>query len=333
MLSPDDTTRTTEAMRQLPRTFDHRSALSERRQNILQQKQSEKETETLPAVKNEVAEQGTAGAKVAWRQVTQLREENRRIRHELDAMHGEMQRLLKEYTAMQGDFEREVTVIHSGHSHELEQYHGHLQEVTNERNHLQEAYRTMERRYQELYSNFTATVQEECEKHLSVAAQTLVLEPDAAPIELQDAMRTIKLRATQIEQKQLVEARYLTGEAQRITTQLEQEHSEVEAERQKLLGMQDTVREQAELRYSMVQSHLRARWTIAFTLVTLSVLVLLVVLQYSFLTLFHVHLILAITVSLLAPILICIVCALLFSRPFSTLKQYYEAAPHKRKTK
>lgn len=332
MLSPEDTTRTTDSIRS-PRPFDHRSAFSEKRQNILQQKQSEKETEALPAVKGDISEQGTPSAKVAWRQVTQLREENRRMRYELDEARGEMQRLLMEHTALQGEFESEVTVIHSGQLQELEQYQGHLQEVMNERNHLQEAYRTMERRYQELYSNFTASVQEESQKKFTVAAQTLVLTPDEVPTELQDAVKTIKLHAIQVEEKQLVEARYLTGEVQRITAQLAEEHSQVEEERQTLLRMQNTTREQAELRYKMVQSHLRSRWTIAFILVTLGALVLLVVLQYVFLLLFHVRLVLAISVSLLAPIVVCIVFAFVFSRPLSTLRHYYRAAPHKKRVK
>ncbi len=334
MLSPDDTTKITDAVGQSPRTFDHRSALSERRQNILQQKQIEKETDALPAVKPENAEHATPHTKVAWRQVVQLREENRHLRHQLDEARGEMQRLLGAYTALQTEFEREISVIHSGQLQELEHYHSHLQEVTNERNRLQESYKQMEHRYQELYANFQATVDEEAEKKLSDAAQTLILSPDKVTTVLPGAaMKTIEFHVNQVKTKQLVEAQYLTGEVQRITAHLEQEQSQVEEERQKLLRMQNSVREQAELRHKTLQSHLRARWAVALAFVTLGALVALVVMQYLFLFLFHVHFVLAITISLIAPIVICVLAALALSAPLSAIRHHYTSAPHKKKVK
>ncbi len=334
MLSPDDTTRTTEAMGQVPRTFDRRSAFSERRQNILQQKQAEKETDAIPAVKAEPLENMSNHGKVIWRQVIQLREENRRLRHELDEVRGEMQRLLVEYTAIQSEFEREVTVIHSGQLQELEHYQGHLQEAINERNHLQEAYKQLEHRYQELYANFHTSVQEEYERKLSEAAQTLVISPDQASTVLHDdAMKTIELHVNQIKTKQLVEARYLTDEVQRITVHLEQEQSQVEEERQTLLRMQNSAREQAELRHKTIQSYLRTRWTAALAFVTTGALVVLVVLQYLFLFLFHVHFVWAITLSLVAPILVCVIGVIVFSAPFSAIRHHYTSAPHKKKAK
>jgi len=334
MLSPDDTTQTTGAIGQVSRTFNHRSAFSERRQNILQQKHIEKETDALPAVKAESLEHTPTHIKVAWRQVIVLREENRRLRHEIDEVRGEMQRLLIEYTSIQAEFEREVTAIHSGQLHELDHYQTHLLEVTSERNRLQEAHKQLGRRYQELYANFQTSVQEECEKKLSEAAQTLTLSPDQASAVLHDdAMKTIEFHVNQVKTKQLVEARYLTGEVQRITTHLEQEQSQVEEERQKLLRMQNSVREQAELRHTTVQSHLRARWTVALAFVTLGALVMLVVLQYLFLFLFQVHFVWAITISLVAPILVCVIAAIVFSTPLSAIQHHYTSAPHKKKVK
>ncbi len=330
MLSPDDTTHTTGAMNQVPRTFDHRNAFSERRQNILQQKQSERETEALPTVKKEASEQGTPSAKGAWRQVIHLRAENTRMRHELEEMRSKMQRLLAEYTTMQEKFEREVTVIHSGQSHELEQVQRHLQDVINERNRFQESYRKMEHRYQELYSNFQVAVEEESEKMLSEAAQTLVLSPENAPAVLRGAMKTIELQTRQGEAQHLVEAHYLKDEVRRITTHLEQEQSQLEEERQTLLRMQNSVREQAELRQKTLQAHLRSRWVAALAFVTTSVLVLLVVLQYLFLFLFRVHISTTISLSLLAPIVVCVIVAAVFSRPFSTMRHLYRSAPHKK---
>lgn len=334
MLSSDDTTKTTDAVGQSPRTFDHRSALSERRQNILQQKQIEKETDALPVVKAETSEHIAPHTKVAWRQVVQLREENRHLRHQLDETRSEMQRLLVAYTALQAEFEREVDAIHNGQLQELEHYQGHLQEVTNERNRLQESYKQMEHRYQELYANFQATVDEEADKKLSDMAQTLVLSPDKVTTVLpNDAMKTIEFHVNQLKTKQLIEARYLTGEVQRITVHLEQEQSQVEEERQTLLRMQNSVREQAELRHKTLQAHLRARWTFALASVTLGTLVALVVLQYLFLFLFHVHFVLAITFSLIAPIVVCVIVAIVLSGPLSTMRHHYTSAPHKKKVK
>jgi predicted nuclease with TOPRIM domain len=334
MLSPDDTTKTTDAVEQSPRTFDHRSALSERRQNILQQKQVEKETDTLPAVRAETSEHGTPHAKVAWRQVVQLREENRHLRHQLDEARDEMQRLLTAYTTIQAEFEREVAAIHRGQVQELEQYQSHLQEVTNERNRLQESYKQMEHRYQELYANFQISVDEEAEKKLSDMAQTLVLSPEKVTTILpNDAMKTIEFHVNQVKTKQLVEAQYLTGEVQRITAHLEQEQSQVEEERQTLLRMQNSVREQAELRHKTLQAHLRARWTFALAFVILGALVALVVLQYLFLFLFHVHFVAAITFSLIAPIVLCVIAAIVLSGPLSAMRHHYTSAPHKKKVK
>ncbi|GAC1583846.1 MAG: hypothetical protein PVS3B3_20290 [Ktedonobacteraceae bacterium] len=334
MLSPDDTTKTTHAVGQSPRTFDYRSAFSERRQHILHQKQSDKETDSLPAMKADTIEHAIVHAKVVWRQVVQLREENRHLRSRLDDARNEMQRLLVAYAALQSEFEREVTVIHSGQLQELEQYQHHLQEVTNERNRLQEAYRHMEHRYQELYANFQASVDEEAERKLSDMAQTLVLSPDQASTLLSnDAMKTIELHVNQLKTKQLVEAQYLTGELQRINVHLEQEQLQVEEERQKLLRMQNSVREQAELRRKTMQAHLRARWIAALAFVTLGALVVLVILQYLFLFLLHVQIVLAITISLIAPIVVCVLAAIVLSGPFSAIRHLYISAPHKKKVK
>lgn len=303
MLSPDDTTKTTDGFGQSYRTFDHRSALSERRQNILQQKQLEKETESLPAVKAETSEHGVPSAKVAWRQLIQQREENRHLRHQLGEVQGEMRRLLASYTQLQDEFEREIDTLQRGQIQELERHQSSLQEVTNERNRLHESYKQMEHRYQELYANFQAIVDEEAERKLSDMAQTLVLSPESASTMFsQDALKTIELHLNQAKTRQLVEAQYLTEEVQRITVHLEQEQAQVEEERQKLLRMQNSAREQAELRRKMLQSHLRARWTAALTSMILGALASLVILQYLFLLLFHIHMVLAITFSLLAPI-------------------------------
>jgi predicted nucleic acid-binding Zn-ribbon protein len=325
MLSPDDTSRNPAANEH--RSFDFRSALSGRRRSILRQKQSERETESLPTVKKNTAEQ----AKGAGRQVVQLRDENKRLRSELAELRGEMQRLVAEHTAMQGHFEREVSVIHSGHLQELEQTQRHLQEVTKERNRFQESYRKMEHRYQELYSNFQVALEEETEKMLSEAAQTLIISPENAPAVLRGAVKTIELQVRQDEDQQLGAAHGLKDEFRRITSRLEQEQSALEEERQTLLRMQNSAREQAELRHKTLQERLRARWTTALAFLTTGVLVLLVVLQYLFLFLLRVRISNTISIALLAPIVLCVLLAIVFSRPFATMRHFYKSAPQKKK--
>ncbi len=329
MLSEDDTTQTTGPLGQVPRTFDRRSTLSERRQSILQQKQSEKFTDALPRVSADTSD--TPGAKVAWRQVVQLREENRRLRHNLEEMRSEMQRLISEYNIIQDEFEKEVTVIHSGQLQEVEHYQGHLQEVTNERNRLQESHFQLERRYQELYSNFQDAVEEEAQKVVSEAAQTLVLSPENAHGMFHDVKKTVELYARQVEDKQLVEVLYLKREVQRMNELLKQEHQQLEEERQKLLVMQNTAREQAELRHRTLQSRLRARWTAAFAFITTGVIALLIVLQCLFLFLLHVRFTPPLAFSIFAPILVCVIVAIVFSHPISMLRHVYTSAPHKKK--
>ncbi len=331
MLSPDDTSQNTTTNEQ--RSLDSRSALSGRRRSTFHQKQSERETESLPTVKRDTSEQATPYAKGVWRQTTQLREENKHLRHELAELRSEMQRLVTEHTAMQGHFEREVTVIHSGHLQELEQAQQHLQEVTKERNRFQESYRKMEHRYQELYSNFQLALEEETEKMLSEAAQTLVLSPENAPAVLRGAVKTIELQVRQDEDQHLGEAHGLKDEFRRITSRLEQEQSALEEERQTLLRMQNSVREQAELRHRTVQAHLRARWTAALAFITTGVLVLLVVLQYLFLFLLRVRVSNTISIALIAPIVVCVIIASVFSRPFSTMRHFYKSAPQRKKAK
>src|ERR1700733_1189743 len=85
MFSSEEISQTTEALDKLPRTFDRRSALNERRQHILQQKQ----TDVLPVLGSE-----SPSTKWAWRQMVQLREENRRLRASLEDLRVEMQQLV-----------------------------------------------------------------------------------------------------------------------------------------------------------------------------------------------------------------------------------------------
>ncbi len=325
MLSPDDTTHThqvTESLERLPRPSDQRSPTSERRQLLLQQKN----TDALPSVSVE-----TPHAKIAWRQVIQLREENRHLRFELEEKRTEMQQLLAEYNALQAHFDQEATGIHSGYQQEREQYQSHLQALMDERNRLQGAYTDLECRYMNLYHTFQDAVEEEAHKMVTEAAQTIELSPASAPMLFQDVMKTIELHVRQEEDKHLVEALYLKREVQRMAALLERERQQIEEERRNLLVRQNTAREQIELRQKTLQAGLRSRWKVRSIIVTIGMIVLLVTLQFLFLNLAHIKVAAEISFLLLLPIIICSLLGFVLSGPFSRARDIYFGASHKKK--
>jgi hypothetical protein len=324
MLSPDDTSHTTqvtESLERLPRPSDRRSHLSERRQSIVQQKN----TDVLPSVSVE-----TPHAKIAWRQVIQLREENRHLRFELEERRTEIQKLIAAYTSLQAQFDQEATSIHGSYQQELAQYQGHLQALLDERNHLQETYSDLERRYMDLYHTFQDAVEEEAHKMVNEAAQTIEFSPNSAPLVFQDVMKTLELQVRQEEDKHLVEALYLKREVQRMAALLDQERQEIEEERHKLLVMQSTAREQAELRQKTLQARLRSRWKVRSITSTIGMVILLVILQFLFLNLAHIKIAAEISLLLLLPIIICALLAFVFSTPLAHVRDVYYSAPHKK---
>lgn len=334
MLPSDDAnqtkqvTQSTEAIERVPRSFDRRGLFSERRQEILQQKH----TESLPKVNIDGA--STRGT---WKQVAQLREDNRRLRVELGEIHSELQRLLASYNSLQAEHEKEIVVIHQGHQQELDQYQMHLRELMDERNRIQEEHILLERRYQDLYASFQGAVEDEAQRMLTAATQTLELAPDQTPMVLQNMVKTIELQVRQEEDKHLVETLYLKREVQRMADQLDAVHRQLEVERQSLYAQQVSVREQADLRYKTLQGRLRARWRVASAATSIGLIFLLVILQFVFLGLGRVPLSSAIDFLLVSPILICIVLAVAFAGPFGIvghyLTQMYHNIPHKKKAR
>jgi uncharacterized integral membrane protein len=327
MLSSDDTTQTTrvtEAIERVPRPLERRSPVNERRQSPLRQKQ----TDVLPQVTVD-----TPHSKVAWRQVIHLREENRRLRFELEEQRAEMRQLVAEYTSLQTHFEKEVAVVHSGYQQEKEQYQSHLLDLMDERNRLLGAQAQLEHRYQDLYHSFQDAVEEEAQKMVTQAAQTLELSPDSTPLVLQDVMKTLELQVRREEDKHLVEALYLKREVQRMAGLLEQERALIAEERQRLLVMQNTAREQAELRQKTLQLRLRSRWKARTITTTIGMICLLVILQFLFLNLAHVKLAAYISFLLLLPIIICSLLAFVFSGPLARARESYYTAFRKKKTR
>lgn len=322
MLTPDEITQDTGPLEQLPRILDRRSTLNGRRQTLLQQKQ----TDALPQLTTE-----TPNAKLAWRQVVQLREENRRLRFELQEKQAELQQLVHEYQALQETFDKEVAVIHSAHQQVTEQYQGHLRELMEERNRLHDLHADLEQRYKDLYHSFQDAAEEEARKMLTEAAQTVILSPDNTPVLLQDVVKTVELQVRQQEDKHLIEAMYLKREIQRIAKQLEQERQQINQERQQLVALQLSIREQAELRQKTLASRLQTRWKLASIFTSIGLPILLVVLQFIFLALFHVSMIGPVSIAILAPIVVCVVLALALVNPIKMVKIIYTSAPHKKK--
>lgn len=316
MLSSDDdtshinqsshTAQATEALARLPHSLERRSLAGGRKRDALQQK----DTEALPSVNAE-----TAHTKVAWRQVIQLREENRRLHSQLEQQQAEMHQLVTAYNALQVQLDQDVTSMHDDYLQEKEQYHTHLQAAVAERDRLQTAHVELEGRYQALFHSFQDAVEREAQKLLADAAQTVEQSPDKVPAVFKNVMKTLEMQVRQEEEKHLVEALYLKREVQRMAALLEQEHQQITEERQHLLTMQNTAREQARLRHKTLQARLRSRWRLYSITVTIGMVLLLVTLQFLFLNLAHIKIAAQISFLLLLPIIICSVVSIALSGP------------------
>lgn len=275
----------------------------------------------------------TTGTRAAWRQAVQLREENRRLRLELEEQRTEFQRLVAEYTALQAEYDQEIAVIHSGHKRENEQYQQHLQELISEKKQLQETNAELQQRYQELSNSFQSAVKSELDKMLVEAVQTVELPAEQASAFLQDMKKTITLQVQQEGDQHLLETLYLKREVQRLATLLETERHDIAEERQRLFALQSSIRQQAEVRYKAVQDGLKARWKVATVLTACSAIVALVVLQFVGLHLLHIQVVPQLSLAIIGPIIACVLLAIVLSGPLSRTRFLYKGAPHKRKVK
>ena len=242
----------------------------------------------------------------------------------------EMQRLVAHYKAEQAEFEKEIEAIRSGHQQELEQYQTQLQEMMEESNQMQEEREQLERRYQELYHSFQDTVEEEAHKMVSEAASTLVLSPQHTPALLQDVVKTLESQLKQDGDKHVAEALYYLRETQHKAEQLEktleEEHMQIAEERQRLIQLQYSVREQAKLRYATLAAHLRARWIVRSGFITTILLLILLILQ-----MFCLYIKLPDTWAIIGPIFFCIGLGFLIARFYSSVIHFHASAPRKQK--
>ncbi len=308
MSSSDDAIQSTDSTEQVAPSFNRRNSVSERRQNILQQKQ----TDHLPSLGADMP-----NAKLAWRQMMQLREENKRLRWEL------------------ASYEKDLEETHGNQQLEMEQLQLQVQELTEERNKAKDALVQLEHRYQELYHTFQSEVEEEAERMVEEAARTLVLTPENRPTTRTDLLKTVELHVRQAEDRQTAEALYLMRQAQRKAAQLEQElfaeRQQIAIERQNIHNIQQSAREQAQLRQRMITERLRARYTLTLTLMTSVLLILLPIFQVIVFSFLHIPLTPPTIFALFAPLLLCFLLAALFSYLRSNTRLIVESTPHKQK--
>ena len=307
MLSRDDNTyMTTGPLERPSRPVNHRELLSERRQAILQQKHLERHTDFIPRVNGDTSHRKTP--------VAQLRDENKRLRLELEERRAELEQVIADYNSAQEQFDKEIEAFHYGHQQEIEQYQAHLREMMEERNQMQESYQELQRRYQELYheyqDSFHEAVEEEASKMVKEAARTLVLSPEHVPPLLHDVKKTVEFQIKQEEDQHIAEALYTMRQAQIKAEQLEQElareRAQMDSERHNLVIQQKSIREQAHLRYEALRKRIQARSTIVLTMMTTVLLLVLPVLQFFCLTLLKVPLTRSLLLSLLVPIIFCV---------------------------
>lgn len=279
-----------------------RASRAASRRELLRSKRA-RNTEMLPGVNEE-----SSHAKPPRSQVAYLREENLHLRRDLE----ELQTQLETYQSSMDLLDGEIETIHHAHQQEIEQYQQHLRDMMEERNQMQEANQQLERRYQELYHSFHETIEEEANKIVQEAAQTLILSPQHTPALLSDVVKTLESQVKQTEDQRTAELLSVMRQAQYKSELLEQEvareRNELAVERENLRLLRESVIQQAQRRFQMERSRLRGRWTAGLTLTAMLLLGLLVVLEmilYSF------HF--ALYIALFLPLAICMALTYVFA--------------------
>jgi hypothetical protein len=303
MFSPDDTDFNTSTG-----PIDRSARVASRREIINEKRQ--RHTDMLPKINGEMS-----NGKTTSRQLAHLREENKRFRWKLD----ELQHLIYQYRQTQAQLEREIDNLKRSKQNEIEQYEIHLREAIEERNQLEATTQELKRRYQELDQSFHANVSEEAQKMVSEAANTIILTPEHTPPLLRDVAKTVELHMKQTEDQHVAELLFLIRQAQYKADLLEQdlnnEREKIAAERQILLDQQARISEQAQYRYSTMQKHLQAHWTLVLTLMAAFLLILVPIFQLVF-----VAMKVTLDIAIFVPVVICIGIAFLIARAYTNKK-------------
>ena len=290
------------------------------RQGILSEKRN-RTTDMLPSLSSD-----TTNGKLSARQVAQLRDENRRLRHEVE----ELQSRIAQYAEAEAQFEQEIDTIHHAHQLEIEQYQSHLREMMDELNQKQQALQDMEQRYQELYHSFQDSVEEEAVKLVTEAAQTMLLSPEHTPPILHDVVKTLEFQVKQTEDQHVAELMALMRQAQRKNELLEQElareRENLFNERQKVFEAQNRMREQSELRRKMIESYLRTRFAMSVSGLTTVFLIVYGMIALALATVIK----WPITWSIILPLVVCAVLAFIITR-MSANARYFRPPDAKKK--
>lgn len=273
MLSPEDAAHmpedTSGAIERLARPMKRREFIHAQRHSTLHQKH----TDALPEVHSDTAN----GKNTPGRQVAQLREDNKRLRRDLNDL--------------QAHFDKEIAIAHSSHQQSIEQYQSHLRDLMEEYKQTQEEHLELEQRYQQLYHSFQEAVEEEAQKMLTEAVHTVELTPEHTPPLLRDVRKTIELQARQVEDHHVAQALYLMREAQHKAQQMEQEldheRQQIAAERESLTARRNSIRVQAKLRFDAQKTRLQTQWAMAITTIVIVVVTVVLVLQIVLQSLFH----------------------------------------------
>jgi len=332
MFAPNEIAQTTGALEGLPSSLELQSTHSGKRQRI----RAEKNTDTLPQLTTDTQPLLTLEspkAKATSRQMAQLRKENKNLHAALEEQRTEMQKVMREYRQLRAEFDHEIAVIHEGHQQDLAYYQTQLQELMDERNQLSEKQKALEDRYQALQASFQDTVQEEAHKLMQEATEAAIQSPETVPTLVQDIVKTVESHVRQEEEKHLIEALYLKREVKRMVDVLEQERQQLQKEQQKLISLQFSAREQANVRQKLLEERLHTRQRVFSLLTSFALLAFFIVLEFICLAVFQTPFAGSVALSILLPIVACILLRIVLETPLDHLKLIYTSAPHRRRAK
>jgi chromosome segregation ATPase len=282
-----------------------RASRAANRRELLKNKRV-RNTDMLPDSEEEVREKSL---RLPPTSLYHLREENLHLRRELETLQEQLETYQNNMDLLDGKIE----TIHRAHQQEIEQYEQHLRDMMEERNQMQEVNQDLERRYQDLYRSFQDEVEEEANKMVKEAAQTLILAPDHAPALLSDVVKTLEAQVRQTEDQRMAELLSVMRQFQYKAEQMEQEvareRHELATERENLRLLIESIKAQAEQRYKADSARLRMRWTSGLTFISVTLFVLMVVLELVFYAQTN-----SLAIALFVPLGICLVLSYVFAR-------------------
>jgi len=328
MFVANEITQTTGALEGLPSGLAHQSAPSGKRQRIT----TEKNTDMLQPLTTDTQPLSTLQspkAKVVGRQMAQLRKENRSLHAALEEQRAARQKLLREYAQLRSKLDQEIAAVHEGHQQDLAYYQTQLQELMNERNQLGEKQQALEDRNQALQD----TLQEEAQKLMQEATEAAMRSPETVPPLFQEVVKTVELQVRQEQEKHLIKTLYLKREVQRIAHILEQERQQIQKEQQKLFSLQFNAHEQANMRQKLLEERLHTQQRVFSVLTSFALLALFIVLEFVCLAIFQTPFVGVVSLSILIPVVACVLLRLVLETPLDHLKLMYTSAPHRRRVK